>query len=60
MTDIFGVNGYTSFFMTKYISVWFNIGDSSIRRHLWNTFLCKFQKNAKFLVVLSFAFNFGK
>jgi hypothetical protein len=21
MTDIFGVNGYTSFFMTKYISV---------------------------------------
>src|SRR5271167_1785314 len=60
MTDIFGVNEVTLFFTTKYMSSLFNIGDSSIRRHLWNTCLCNFRKNAEFLVVLSFAFNFGK
>src|SRR5437868_9036069 len=44
MTDIFGVNNCISFFTTKYMSVRFNIGDSSIRRHLWNTCLCNFWK----------------
>ena len=60
MTDIFGVNACISFLTTKCISVWFNIGDSRIWRHLWKTCLCNLQKIPEFFMVLSFAFNFGK